>query len=88
MRKLDKPVLLGVNKIEERHRACNPAPEAATLHYAPEAATRPYAPEAAALWLEAATLCIGGCHPAQELDRAREEVAEFWRLGLGEPYPP
>ena len=38
MRKLDKPVLLGVNKIEE-------------------------------------------------LDRAREEVAEFWRLGLGEPYP-
>ena len=38
MRKLDKPVVLGVNKIEE-------------------------------------------------LDRAREEVAEFWRLGLGEPYP-
>ena len=38
--------------------------------------------------LEAATLCIGGCHPAQELDRAREEVAEFWRLGLGKPYPP
>ena len=38
LRKLDKPVVLGVNKIEE-------------------------------------------------LERAREEVAEFWRLGLGEPRP-
>ena len=38
LRKLDKPVVLGVNKIEE-------------------------------------------------LERAREEVAEFWRLGLGAPHP-
>ena len=68
MRKLDKPVLLGVNKIEERHhRACNPVLEAATL------CTRGCNPMRCTL--EAATLCIGGCQPAQEFERARRR----WR---------